>query len=338
MKGLYYTIVRFLAGTWGAVAPESLVRFLAVWRLLQDTIRPGGRTRSYLGHLERVFPDADSRRRRSILNTYWQTHQRAMLGLFATGRLGAEGLLPRITWEARSLLDDSIREGSGTLLLAPHFGDERTLHIALAMAGYPMHVISASYEGHPGASRRARLENSMRWHHVAFPDDDPRWMFEALRRNEIIQIAPTAYGGPRGLWVDSFGVPVLGSSTPLRLARATGCRMLIALDWALPGLRYRIEFRPFEATGDAPMDEQRLFDELTRIGREAPGQYNWMNLSIRHRETNTIARLGHIPRDERELEAASVPSDSDPGLVSPADSLPVAMGMSPLLRGGAKGR
>ncbi len=36
-----------------------------------------------------------------------------------------------------------------------------------------------------------------------------------------------------------------------------------------------------------------------------PGQYDWDNLLIRHRESNTIARLGRIPENEVELESAT---------------------------------
>ena len=47
------------------------------------------------------------------------------------------------------------------------------------------------------------------------------------------------------------------------------------------------------------------------LGKDHPDQYNWMNLVIRHRETNTMARLGGIPRDEKEVEALAIEADWD---------------------------
>jgi KDO2-lipid IV(A) lauroyltransferase len=337
VRSLYYEAVRMLVRTWGAASPESLARTLAFFRNAADSDRLGGRRLQYLGHLGRIFPESTPAWRESVMRSYWITHQRAMLGLYDAARLGPDSLDKRVEWAGRDLLDEALSSGKGVLLLAPHFGDERTMHILLAIAGYPMHVISTAYEGQSESTRKARLEASMKWHHVAFPSDSPKWMFDALSAGEVIQIAPTAYGGPRGIWVESFGVPVLASSTPLRLHAAKRCRMLTAVNWALPGLRWRIEFREFLPGPDPVESTQGLFDSLTRLGREAPGQYNWMNLAIRHRETNTLARLGRIPADESELESSSVHGDGEPVRISPVRDLPPAMGLSDALRKAADG-
>lgn len=331
VRSLYYEAVRVLVRTWGSASPESLARTLALFRWAGDSDRLGGRRKQYLGHFERIFPESSPAWRRSVMRSYWVTHQRAMLGLYDAGRLGPRSLESRVTWVGRELLDEALSASRGVLLLVPHFGDERTLHILLAIAGYPMHVVSAAYEGQSDSTRRARLEASMKWHHVAFPGDNPRWMYDALSAGEVIQIAPTAYGGPRGIWVESFGVPVLASSTALRLQAAKGCRTLMAVNWALAGLRWRIEFREFAPDGDLVGSAQRLFDAITRLGREAPGQYNWMNLTIRHRETNTMARTGTIPTEERDLEATALPADAEPSRISSVRVLPAAMGMSKAL-------
>jgi KDO2-lipid IV(A) lauroyltransferase len=304
---------------------------LALSRDLTDADWLGGRRKQYDGHLARIFPGSSPAWRRSVMRNYWRTHQRAMLGLYDAANLGPRSIAARVSWTGRELLDEALEDGRGTILLAPHFGDERTMHILLAIAGYPMHVISATYEGQSESKRKARLEASMKWHHVAFPGDNPRWMFDALTAGEIIQIAPTAWGGPRGIWVESFGVPVLASSTPMRLQASTGCRTLVAVNWALPGLRWHIEFRVFEPGTDIVETTQDLFYRLTRLGREAPGQYNWMNLAIRHRETNTLARLGRIPSDEREVEDAATREDTEPSRISSARDLPPGMGLSKAL-------
>ncbi len=279
----------------------------------------------YLGHLSRIFPDSSPAWRKNILRSFWRTHQRAMLGLFACDIHSGEEMLDRVEWAGRDILDSALASGKGVLLLVPHFGDERTLHILLAMAGYPVHVISTGYDDAPEIVRRTRLEASRRWHHLAVTGESPRWMYDALGRGELVQIAPTAYGGPKGSWVESFGVPVLVPSTPSRLRKATGCRLIIGLNHALRGLRYRIEFQAFESDSDEPGISQELFDRIEEIARTSPDQYNWMNLTIRHRESNTAARTGFLPKDESELEKAAIPEDSSPGLVRSLPEIQAAL-------------
>ncbi len=266
----------------------------------------------YLGHLSRIFPDLNKSELRSLLGKYWRVHQRALLGLFYSERFSPENLRTMLLWKNREILDEAVEERKGVLLLVPHFGDERTLHILLAMAGYQMHVISSRYADAPEIVSKKRLSVSRRWHHVAFPDEPLRWMYDAIAKGEVIQISPTAWGGPKGHWVESFGVPVLASSTPVRLALSTGCRLVVACNRVLPGQKYEISFHRFDPDYMDIRGTGQLFRMYEAIAREYPAQYSWMNLVIRHRETNTIARLGHIPKEESVVEAAAVQEDWNP--------------------------
>jgi lauroyl/myristoyl acyltransferase len=198
------------------------------------------------------------------------------------------------------------------LLLVPHFGDERSLHILLAIAGYRMHVLSSRYADAPEFIQKARLSVSRKWHHVAFPDEHVSWLYDAIKQGDVVQISPTAWGGPGGHWVDSFGVPILASSTPIRVARSTGCRMLVAYNRSLPGMKYCISFQRFDPENLDFRGTRQLFAAYESIAGMYPEQYNWMTLVIRHRETNTIARLGYIPKEESVLEAEAVHEDWDP--------------------------
>lgn len=311
IQGAYYRSIAALACRLGPRGLESLAGILASVRFAGN----GKLNRIYLGHLERVFPNLDGAGLRRILKGYWRVHQRAFLGLFYSRRFTRSSLPGLVDLRNREALDRAVSSGRGVLLLVPHFGDERSLHILLAIMGYPMHVISSRYRGAPSVLREARLSVSRRWHHVAFPDQPVGWLYEALERGEVVQISPTAYGGPRGHWVSSFGVPVLASSTPARIARSTGCRLVVASNRVLPGMRYSIDLREFRPERLDAAGTGRLFSLYRELGEKYPEQYNWMNLVIRHRETNTIARLGYIPQDESVLEAEADPSDWDPRLV-----------------------
>lgn len=284
----------------------------------------------YLGHLSRIFPEMSEPRLRNLLKGYWRVHQRALLGLFYSDRLNSTNVPGTVCWENRNLLDEAVKEGNGVLLLVPHFGDERTLHILLAITGYTMHVISSRYADAPVILKEARLKVSRRWHHVAFPDEPLRWLYDAIERGEVIQISPTGWGGSKGHWVKSFGIPVLASSTPVRLAKSTGCRLLIAYNRVRPGMKYHIAFQRFDPESLDLNATEQLFSNYEAIAKQYPEQYNWMNLVIRHRETNTIARLGSIPMEESVVEATAVHADWDPTnikdfqTVSSISALPVS--------------
>jgi lauroyl/myristoyl acyltransferase len=328
LRGLYYRLVRLLFTFSSLQSSEFLVSFLSFLRRAGGALSPGSSEDIYSGHLARIFPESSPDSRRNTIRAFWRTHQRAMLGLFACDRYPADVMLGRVEWSGREVLDDALSSNSGVLLLVPHFGDERTLHILLAMAGYPVHVMSSGYEDAPEVVRTARLEATRKWHGMGLAGDSPRWMYDALGNGDIVQFAPTAYGGPKGTWIELFGAPVLVPSTPSRLVRSTGCSMVLAVNHALPGLRYRLEFRPFASGSDEPGFSQELFGMVEQVGRENPGQYNWMTYCIRHRETNTVFRTGSVPADERELEALAEPEDGSPGRVRSLPEILAALGES----------
>ena len=107
-------------------------------------------------------------------------------------------------------MDKSLVEGKGIVLAVPHIGNERFLHIALALMGYTISVVSSKYEDMSKAARDARLDASKGFHHVGFLSDSPRWMIKTLKEGNILQIATTAFGGPKGIKVDVLGAAALG--------------------------------------------------------------------------------------------------------------------------------
>ncbi len=257
-----------------------------------------------------------------LIRDYWSRHNRHTVDLFHLERLTPDDLAAVVEWRGREHLDEALLRGSGTLLLVPHFGDERSMHILMGMAGYPVEVISSRYLGEGSIPRRARLAVGSRWNTLHFPDENPRWMYRALSGNRIIHYSPTAFGGPGGIWVNCFGVPDLIPATPWKLFRKTGCTVLFGACFVLPGMRFRIEFEPIALPDDAEGFTRAVMNRVERLGLEHPGQYDWKNLVIRHRESNTIARLGTIPASEEVLEQLAIPGDEDPCRTGRLETLP----------------
>ncbi len=248
----------------------------------------------------------------TLLKQYWLRHTRHTVDLFHLERLKPEHLSSILDWQGREHLDKAQETGRGTLLLVPHFGDERSMHILMGMAGYPVDVLSSRYLAEGAIPRKARLSVGSRWNTLHFPDENPRWMYRALAQNRILHYSPTAYGGPGGQWLNCFGVPDLVPSTPWKLAKKTGCPVLFGVCFVLPGMRFRIELEPLNLPEGRREFTEAMMKRVERTGLDHPEQYDWKNLVIRHRESNTIARLGEIPAREQVLEKAAIPGDEDP--------------------------
>lgn len=287
--------------------PQWMIDLLTLLRGSSD-----GRSGLLRNHFKRIFPDLDEAGAARLVREYWRRHNRHTVDLFHLERFVPGMLDNAVEWRGREHLDGALEDGRGVLLLVPHFGDERSMHILMGMAGYPVEVISSRYLGDGEIPRRARLAVGARWNTLHFPDENPRWMYRSLADNRIVHYSPTAYGGPTGVWVEMFGVPDLVPSTPWKLSNRTGCRTIFGMCFVLPGMRFRIEFEPMELPDDMEWFTELVMRRVERCGLEHPEQYDWKNLVIRHRESNTILRTGGIPRHEEELERLAVPRDEDP--------------------------
>ncbi len=300
-------------------SPKSVENVSSLLSDLRRTVS-SSRNALYTAHLKRVFPGRAEDWYRDVLKKNWKVHERNLFSPFYMMRSDSSRVLSSTKWSARGLLDRELAHGKGVLLLVPHFGDERSLHLLLGMAGYPVHVMTSRYLDLPAFAAEARLAPGNKWNTLHFPDENPRWMYRTLQEGGIVHYASTAYGGPGGTWITSFGVPVLVPSAPWKLKRRTGCSVLLASCAHLPSMGFHIEFRKM----DLPSDEQGFAGAVgaatEKLASEYPGQYEWKNLAIRHRETNTIVRLGKIPSDERELELAAVPRDNDPAVIHPEEA------------------
>lgn len=296
--------------------PQWTIGLLTGFRRAADR-----RSTVLLGHFERIFPCLGRNGSRRLVREYWHRHNRHTIDLFHLERFSPAHLDRKVEWRGRELVDKALEGGRGLLLLVPHFGDERSMHILMGMAGYPVEVISSRYLSEGSIPRKARLTVGSRWNTLHFPDENPRWMYRALSMNRILHYSPTAYGGPSGMWLNMFGVPDLVPVTPWKLAARTGCAVLFGCCYVLPGMRFRIVLEPMDLPDNPSGFTTTVMRRVERCGLEHPGQYDWKNLVIRHRESNTMARIGMIPPDEETLERLAVPRDEDPSGIPDLDLL-----------------
>ncbi|MBN1592554.1 MAG: hypothetical protein JW941_04820, partial [Candidatus Coatesbacteria bacterium] len=108
-----------------------------------------GRMRSkavYLRYLREALPHLEERERRDVLRKFWIDHEKSFLELFLIPTLTRENIDGFVQFDGLDVLDGALAKGKGVVLAVPHFGNSRLAHIALAIKGYPMNVISSRYE------------------------------------------------------------------------------------------------------------------------------------------------------------------------------------------------
>jgi len=106
-----------------------------------------------------------------------------------------------------------------------------------------------------------------------------RMLMRALKRGQTAGILPDQVPSQgEGAWANFFGRPAYTMTLPLRLAAASGARIVFALCERLPaGRGYRLRLVPFDEplSGDIVADAQRLNLALEELIRQCPAQYLW---------------------------------------------------------------
>ena len=318
LSSLYY---RFIAMSVKLTVRGSRVELISNMVSSLRGALSSSRNNLYNDHLRRIFPDRNEVWRNNVLSGYWRAHERNLFALFYLRNKIYADLEQNISWDGREYLDEAVTKGKGVLLLVPHFGDERSLHVILGMEGYPVDVITSRYTDMPLYARECRLGIGKKWNTLHFPDENPRWMYRTLQGGRIIHYASTAYGGPGGSWITNFGVPVLVPSAPWKLWKRTGCQIILASCQQTPDMGFSLRFTPVDPPDDQTGFAETIGQATEKLADDYPSQYEWKNLLIRHRETNTIARIGRIPADERELERLAEHDDADPSKVLPLEGI-----------------
>ncbi|PIE51174.1 hypothetical protein CSA37_12960 [Candidatus Fermentibacteria bacterium] len=313
LSELYYRFISLTTVLFSnPAAIENISKFIALFRVKASRRR----FEIYREHLRRIFPNRTEKWYSDLLKSNWMVHERNLFAVFHSLRRKPGELLQLTEWgNGREELDRALNRGKGVLLLVPHFGDERNLHILMGIAGYDVHVMTSRYLDIPEYSRESRLRSGKQWNTLHFPDENPRWMYRVLQEGRILHYAPTAYGGPGGIWTQMFGVPVLVPSAPWKLQRRTGCAVFLAWCSHKPGMRYKISFCKLDLPEDQEGFTCAISHAIEELASMEPSQYEWKNLAIRHRETATIARLKYIPSDERILEKEAVLEDNNPLII-----------------------
>ncbi|NOZ04313.1 MAG: lysophospholipid acyltransferase family protein, partial [FCB group bacterium] len=183
-----------------------------------------------------------------------------------------------ITINGKELLDASLREGKGVLLISGHFGSWEMLAAWLGYNGYPF-VGIAQRQKNRGADRffrELREHSGVRHIFRKAPLDK---MYAVLKNGEILGLASDQDARRRGVFVNFFDHP---ASTPKGAAMfhlRQGAPMLFVVCYETKPYQYVVDIEPIPIrTGDdVTTITQQFTSLLEKKVRQYPSQYFWFH-------------------------------------------------------------
>lgn len=190
----------------------------------------------------------------------------------------------RLRWENTERLEAALGAGRGVLLLSPHIGSFEVIAQSFAERYGATHPMTALYRpARKEALRDLVAQSRNRPGLVTAPAalSGVRQMIRALRKGDAVGVLPDQVPPEgQGAWAPFFGQPAYTMTLVGRLARQTGCEVLLLWCERLPGsrghvIRVQDPPAPWPDTDDAQVWAQAVNQAMEHVIRQAPEQYLW---------------------------------------------------------------
>jgi KDO2-lipid IV(A) lauroyltransferase len=266
----------------------GMARMMAVVRSRVGYVGRGKSRKSYLQHMARALPELNRKQLVKLLKAFWFVHQSNFIELFYLPTINPQNVDQKVEFEGLEILENARQDGKGIVLAAHYFGNERVIHLALGMKGYPVHVLSSRYAESPPIVRHLRLSMAERYARVHFPEEGPQPLVRALRNGDVVQYSPPALGDVDAVRLEFLNHPVEFSTTMVRMAQIAGAVLTTAWVHRLRGGRFRIVI---DQPLPAPVPPERvewtraLAGRMERYIQQHPREFYWMWLLIQSQET-----------------------------------------------------
>jgi len=181
-------------------------------------------------------------------------------------------------------LDGVLSEGKGAIIVAAHFGNWELLGIYLRNIGYKgtMIVRRLYFHKYDDFITNLRLRYNV---HGIYRDSSPKAMLRVLKKGEVLGIlADQDIDSVDGTFVDFFGRPSFTPTAPVKLAMATGAKLVPAFVIRKKDNTHKIVIEKPIDVGALRNDEeavkrytQEWTNVLERYVKAYPDQWVWMH-------------------------------------------------------------
>lgn len=252
-------------------------------RLAQSLL--GRRRRIVRRNLELCFPELSAADRQHLLEAHFQAAGLSILEMANAWNRSLDDLQGHLEVLGSQHLEAARQHPGGVLFLGGHY---LCMEIAGALFArhHPVDVVYKR-QRHPvldAAERRGRSRHFQ----TLIEHQQVRLLVRRLREGHSVWFAADQDQGLRGaLFAPFFGVPAATLTSPLRLARLTGAKVLLLDMWrSNEGRRWTVRFRPLPEgfpSGDLSADASCLNASIEAAVREHPEQYLWLHRRFKTR-------------------------------------------------------
>lgn len=191
--------------------------------------------------------------------------------------------VPVLDDQARRLLDETLAEGKGAVMISGHIGNWELLGHAIAAAGYPITTIAKpSYD--PRVTRWLEDWRTAYGLQVVWRDEGNagKTILRVLRQNGLMAFLIDQNTKTTGDFVPFFGRKAFTPTTPAAIALRTGAPVIFCWHHRRQKLhKLNFERIHFTATADAKRDVSALTAllnaRLESVIRAVPEQWVWVH-------------------------------------------------------------
>lgn len=191
--------------------------------------------------------------------------------------------VPELDDAARRVLDDTLAEGKGAVVISGHIGNWEILGQAIAAAGYPIASIAKpSYD--PRVTRWLQKWRTAHGLRIVWRDETNagKSILSVLRHNGLMAFLIDQNSRTLGDYLPFFGRPAFTPTTPAAIALRTGAPVIFCWHQRRQE-RHKLTFIrvQYTPTGDSRIDIPALTallnDHLESAIRAVPEQWVWLH-------------------------------------------------------------
>lgn len=277
------------AGLW---LLRGLARLPGAWRTRMGRLlgRCAGRLLRRRRHivacnLELCFPERSDAERQHLLEAHFEAAGISLLEMAKAWSGDLDDLEGHLDILGREHFETARQQPEGLLLLGGHY---LCMEIAGALFArhWPMDVVYKR-QRHPLLDAAERQGRSHHFKELIEPHQIRRAVRRLREGHTVWFAADQDQGGRSAVFAPFFGVPAATLTSPLRLAKITGARVLLLDMWRSDdGQAWTVRFRPpadAGLSGDLDVDARRLNASIEAAVREHPAQYLWLHRRFKTR-------------------------------------------------------
>lgn len=240
-----------------------------------------------------AFPEAPGPFRRALAAAMFKTLGRNVYEFIRLDGASPRTLLDRVgRIEGMEHFLAAHRAGKGVIVITGHIGCWEVMPAHFVALGYRVSVIARRMKVPRLNDRLVGIRRSVGVATID-RDDNPRRMFEPLRRGEILGVLIDQHTRVAGMWVPFFGRPAYTPTAVAKMALASGAAIVPMGIFLGRNGRHVIHVLPAIATGDRSGERERAVREITeacslaveRLIRIDPKQWVWFHHRWREQET-----------------------------------------------------